>query len=85
MPILRYWGTTSEILFLNGLGTYKFECKTVAGRMTVEELLENYLIAAKRRKEWGGIDKAEVVAHARELLARARRYTHVRLNPLTEV
>jgi hypothetical protein len=56
--------TNDEINFINTIG---FNADT---KMTRKELLNNYLIAALKRKNWNGMDVYKVVAHVNKLMAR---------------
>jgi len=58
-----YWGTESEIKFLEGLGTH-----AAHNTYTVEELLDFYIHASVRRSDWGIMDKKKVLAAAGRLL-----------------
>jgi hypothetical protein len=65
--VMNQWGTPDEKLFLRHLG---FCAPVVAwsNQKSRADLLALYLEAAERRTDWGQIDKAAVMAHARELL-----------------
>ena len=61
-----------EIEFIDGLGTFGIAEKNGANQKSRKELLMNYLIAAKKRSDWGSIDKYVVIQHVKiELLALA--------------
>ena len=56
-----YWGTEDELAFLQGLGSHAGH-----NRFTPEELLDKYLMAAKKRVFWGGIDKKKLLIKINE-------------------
>lgn len=61
-----------EIEFIDGLGTFGIAEKNGENLKTRKELLRNYLIAAKKRSDWGSIDRHLVIQHVKiELLALA--------------
>ena len=55
--------TQDELAFIEGLGSWRDK----PGQD--EMLMENYLIAARKRKSWKGIDKKECVRLATHLLS----------------
>lgn len=68
----RPYNAEREIEFIDGLGTFGVAEKNGANQKSRKELLRNYLIAAKRRSDWGAIDKHLVIQHVKiELLALA--------------
>lgn len=57
-------GTVQEKLFLDGLGNFR-EMPGDRNRLLVQ-----YIGSAKRRANWGDIDRDEVVGHAAKLLGK---------------
>jgi len=55
----------SEIKFIDGLGTYGISEKADTNLISKEGLLRNYLIAAKKRSNWGHIDRHLVIQHVK--------------------
>lgn len=49
--------TNNEIEFINGLGKHSEH------KYNRKKLLDNYLFACSKRKDWGSIKRAKVVAH----------------------
>lgn len=67
------WTTHDEIRWLEGLGAGVYAELYAASRgYTTEDLLENYIRAAKLRSDWGVMNKEIVLARAEELLGRMR-------------
>jgi len=58
------FGTEEEKKFLDKLGTHSPENPTPLSRAV---LLWNYISASGKRKNWGNIDKREVISHANKL------------------
>lgn len=69
MKTQEFWATRDEIRFLENLGTHAPKVRATSP-LTVEELYENYIKAARLRVNWGAIDKVVVIAKAKEMLAR---------------
>ena len=65
----RFWATRDEIRFLENLGTHAPKVRA-ASPMTVEELYENYIKAARLRVNWGAINKDVVIGFAKQMIAR---------------
>ena len=61
----RNYGTDSEKAFLESMVT------NPKGKGSAVDLLRGYMKAAEQRKEWGPIDKVQVLAHATSLLGNA--------------
>lgn len=59
---LKNWSTSDEIQFLETLGRHS---KSNAVR---QDLLENYIRAAKERNEWGRVDKDAILYEARQMM-----------------
>lgn len=57
--------TENELDFLDKLGRH-CERRSEVRRLNA---LDGYITAAKKRVEWGDIDKSRVIAHALRLLA----------------
>ena len=64
----RKWSTDEEIEFIDRLGIFRNGAQ-FADRLT---LLKGYVAGIRQRKEWGTIDKFEVLNHAIAALDRAR-------------
>jgi hypothetical protein len=62
----RSWSTKDELKFIDNIGTFG---NRPFGRLA---LLEGYLRGVRQRKDWGGMDKSEVIAHASAELDRVR-------------
>ncbi len=70
---VKPYNASSEIDFIDGLGSFGINEKGSDNRKTKHELLKGYLIAAGKRVNWGSIDKETVLHHVRgELLAMAK-------------
>lgn len=54
--------TGLEIKFINGLGTHS------EMHFDLKKLLENYLLSAHKRVDWGAIDSRECIKYARKKL-----------------
>ena len=61
------WGTSSEIRFLENLGTF-----AAKRNYTPEELYERYIEAAYRRSNWGSMDEKVVIKKAVEFKLRCQ-------------
>ena len=57
----RDWSTLQEIEFVKSLG---FHSKKRSSTERKKRLLENYIDAANKRKNWGNIDYKKVIARA---------------------
>lgn len=64
------WTTAHELAFLDELGT---QHTRVAGHIIKPRatLLTNYIRAARRRKDWGGVDKRKALQRAEALQLKA--------------
>jgi hypothetical protein len=60
------WRTADEILWLDSIGKNHVHTRA----MDAAELLARYLEASLIRKDWDLIDRAQVVRHAAQRLAR---------------
>ena len=65
----KSWSTEKEIGFLSEnqqftLGTSHSSTKYIPRR----EILEGYLEGAKKRTDWGDMDKFKIIAHVEKLL-----------------
>lgn len=64
---MSQWDTRDELKFLDGLGMYKWVGRKQALLYSTPDraaALKKYLRAARRRKCWGGLDKAMIIGHA---------------------
>ncbi len=64
MPESRLHTTESECHYLNKIGKTSDATRNYYPRI----MLERYLSAAAHRADWGSMDKAMVLAHARKLM-----------------
>lgn len=64
MPESRLHTTESECQYLNKIGKTSETTRNYYPRI----MLERYLSAAAYRADWGSMDKAMVLAHARKLM-----------------
>ena len=62
------WGTLDEIRFVEGAGMWSERRESTLERR--RRMLEGYLKAARKRQEWGEIDKERVIRRVEELLGR---------------
>lgn len=68
---MALWTTGNEKSFLDRIGTYETGRTVHAYEVTASDkarLLRGYLRGMDRRKNWAGINKAEVRRHAEHLL-----------------
>lgn len=65
------YNAAREIEFIDGLGAFGINEKSVSNIKSRKELLSNYLIAAKKRTNWGSIDKHIVIQHVKIALLAA--------------
>lgn len=67
----EYWGTERELSYLPKIGLSHLEVKRrlARGSLSQKTLLQNYIRAAERRHNWGNINKKEVIAKAKHLIA----------------
>lgn len=65
--ILRTWLTMDEIGFVRGLGRFRWigrKQQMVNGTGGRLQALRKYLAAARRRDDWGEVDRSEVIGAA---------------------
>lgn len=67
------YGTNREKEFINKIGSFGIADKNGANKMGRKELLQNYLLAAQKRVNWGNIDKDKVLDHVVKILRAARK------------
>lgn len=61
--------TQDELDYIEHIGSWSDEKARKGKVWPAEMLMENYLIAARKRKSWKGIDKKECVRLATHLLS----------------
>ena len=54
------WTTADECLWLNTIGQAHEQTRTLAA----SDLLARYLEGARRRRDWGALDRQKVLRHA---------------------
>lgn len=59
------WGTDSEKTYINHIGTYAVNSSK---RLPRTVALANYLVACRRRTNWGNLDKNVIMEHAQRTL-----------------
>lgn len=64
----RPYSADREIEFIDGLGTFGVAEKNGDNSKTRKQLLRNYLVAAKKRTDWGSIDSFVVMDYVRKEL-----------------
>jgi hypothetical protein len=62
----RSWSTKDELKFIDNIGTFG---DRPSGRLV---LLEGYLRGVRQRRDWGGMNKSEILSHASAELDRVR-------------
>jgi hypothetical protein len=62
----RSWSTKDELKFIDNIGTFG---DRPLGRL---DLLEGYVRGMRQRRDWSGMDRPEVLAHASAALDIAR-------------
>lgn len=65
----KKWETTDEILWLSHIGQTSEHTQKIARA----ELLEGFLVGAKKRTDWLGLDRIKIISHAKKLLREARK------------
>lgn len=70
---LREWSTGDELAFIEQIGTHRMHRRTGynPSPVTVKALLENYIIAAREREEWGFVKASTCISYAVEKLQAA--------------
>lgn len=63
----KKYQTSCEMDFLRHLGSYGPHAASF--RLTKADLLRGYLEAAKKRHDWGEIDREKIIEYATELLS----------------
>ena len=63
------WATEHELTFVNNLGTYRVGHEMSPMRL---KLLENYVKAARERRDWGNMDGEKVIQFAEAALVEER-------------
>ncbi len=61
--------TQDELDYLENLGSWSDETARKGKVWSSELLMENYLISARKRTNWGGINKKECIRLATHLLS----------------
>ncbi len=70
-PLL--YSTNREKEFIDRIGSFGTGEKNGANKMGRKELLQNYLLAAEMRVNWGNINKYQVLNHVAKILRAERK------------
>lgn len=68
MSGIDYWSTNTERRFIKNLGKHQYKSYRRSKLPKQKDLLIAYIKSAKKRSDWDGIDKREILKYARSLL-----------------
>ena len=61
-----YHSTYNEKKFIKNLGSHSISARVK--EKTKQQLLKHYILASKKRDNWGDVDQAECIEYAKKLL-----------------